>query len=182
MMVARSAINYNNFTDTPAASSIDQSSSIKWIHVADASLRIEAIISGQAIAAGGGEPIIMPTTTDMILQPTQTTMVQPPDTQNSRKGGRVAATEAFIIPIPHTVVVIRQETASSPFRPEPNESKDNRRIGILSQQFLRLTRRSISLSPPRGRLESYHDCCPTLRVLTECCGLAPHPVGHPVMC
>jgi hypothetical protein len=180
-MVSRSAINYNNFTDTPAASSVDQGSSIKWIHVADASLRIEAIISGQAIAAGGGEPIIIPTTN--IFQPTQTTMVQPPDAQNSRKGEKVAATEAFIIPVPHTVVVIRQERASSPFRPESNESSSGtRRIGRLSQQFFRRTRRSISLSPPRGQLERYHDCCPTLRVLTECCGLAPHPVGQPVMC
>ena len=109
---------------------------MRWIHVADASLRIEAILSGQAVA--------LPTS-DL----TRIVAVQPPsallsktDPPSPTSGGQTAFLPpplAFITPIPHTVVVLRSE-------PHPQHASRtrwwcasenrSRRLGRLSRQLM----------------------------------------------
>ena len=86
---------------------------ISWIHVANASLRIEAVLSGQAVLA---ENI------------TQTMAVQPPST-----GGGYDPVYAAITPIPHTVVVIKHGPAT---RLHVRGECRTRRAGRISRQFM----------------------------------------------
>ena len=177
---------YYNLSDLPVdvVTRNDNNTSIEWIHVADASLRIEAIISGQAVIMTNYQD-----TTDnsnmTATHLTQTVAVQPPPSP----GLRVHDNQT-IIPIPHTVVVIKQNPPRSPSlrstaaagtkcnnRPESR----SRRVGRLSRQFIggRCTQMSDE--------EEESSLCPyTMNVLTSCCGLYSQPspmrVGQPVLC
>jgi hypothetical protein len=113
---------YTNLSNSP-----DQSTTttpppaIKWIHVADASLRIEAIISGQAVVHPAENF-------------TQTVAVQPASDMCT------ALSDPAIIPIPHSIVVIKQETSyTTPQRNEfSRQKRENRshRAGRLSRQII----------------------------------------------
>jgi hypothetical protein len=86
----------------------DPSRAMEWVRVSDASMRIEAILSGQAVIVATSEP--------SAAQPV---------------AARVAETASYLTPIPHTVVVVRQR----PFTRRRTESRA-RRVGRISRQFI----------------------------------------------
>ena len=112
----------------------------KWIHVADASLRIEAIISGQAV--------VYPAESF-----TQTVAVQPASAVHT------ALSDPAIIPVPHSIVVIKQETSyTTPQRNEFGRQKRENR----SHRAGRLSRQIISGNRARQhdhRIYSLDNCC-----------------------
>ena len=117
---------------------------IKWIHVADASLRIEAILSGQAIAAS---PVALPTS-DL----TRIVTVQPP-----RAVSLSAYSDhppSFIMPIPHTVVVLRHGLLPKHGGSHSSPESRSRRLGRLSRQMMA----KYLLAPAASGDE---DCCPS---------------------
>ena len=120
---------------------------IKWIHVADASLRIEAILSGQAIAAG---PVALPTS-DL----TRIVTIQPPGTALSRSND---PPPSFIMPIPHTVVVLRHGLLPKPGCSRSSSENRSRRLGRLSRQMM------VKYLYTAPAVSDEEDCCPS------CCG------------
>jgi len=115
---------------------------MKWIHVADASLRIEAILSGQAFPAG---QVALPTS-DL----TRIVAIQPPSSANPSAPS--SPTPSFIIPIPHTVVVLRHELLPQASR-KASENR-SRRLGRLSRQLMA---KYLYHAPAVSNEE---DCCP----------------------
>jgi hypothetical protein len=115
---------------------------MKWIHVADASLRIEAILSGQAFPAS---QVALPTS-DL----TRIVAIQPPSSANPSAPS--SPTPSFIIPIPHTVVVLRHELLPQASR-KASENR-SRRLGRLSRQLMA----KYLYHPPA--ISGEEDCCP----------------------
>jgi len=86
----------------------DKPHAVEWFKVSDAAMRIEAILSGQAVVVAAGEPIAV-----------QPTSIHVPETHSN------------ITPIPHTVVVLKHlRTRKS--HPE----KRARRVGRISRQYM----------------------------------------------
>jgi hypothetical protein len=125
--------------------STDNNTNIRWIHVADASLRIEAILSGQAVLAD-----------------TQTVAVQPPSTASPPDYYYT------VVPVPHTVVVIKHDSAIS-IRPR-SESR-TRRAGRISRQFME---KYFTNDPEEDDCK----CCASLFSLHR----SPRFIGTPVLC
>ena len=112
-------INYYSLPDT-ANDNSNSATTIKWIHLTDASMRIEAIISGQAIMTNQHIP--------PMSNITQTVAVQPPSTP-----GITTLDDYHITPLPHTIVVIKHSTSAS-YR--STQERRSRRAGRLSRKFI----------------------------------------------
>jgi hypothetical protein len=189
------ATNYHSFTDTPRSPPTEKDTdsgssngSIKWIHVADASMRIEAILSGQAVAVcdqGCQTATIM--STDSL---TRIIAVQPASDRRGA-GSSFVCDQAMmrVVPVPHTVVVIKNDAPSSSRHPKRHENR-SRRIGRLLWQYI-IARRNTGPSPERwygdqadGRQSICtlpESCC----CLFPCCKAPPAAavrVGQPIMC
>jgi hypothetical protein len=115
-MKSRAYANLSNSSDQSTTTTPPPA--IKWIHVADASLRIEAIIIGQAVVHPAENF-------------TQTVAVQPASAVCT------ALSDPTIIPIPHSIVVIKQETSSqrNEFGRQRRENRSHR-AGRLSRQII----------------------------------------------
>ena len=108
---------------------------MRWIHVADASLRIEAILSGQAVAL----PTSDLTRIVAVQPPSALLSATEPPSPTSGQTAFLPPPLAFITPIPHTVVVLRSE-------PHPQHAgrtrwwcaseNRSRRLGRLSRQLM----------------------------------------------
>jgi hypothetical protein len=159
-------MNYNNLPDTEPPTCGSSKGNhinppIKWIHLTDSSMRIEAIISGQAIMTN--QPI--PSMSNL----TQTVAIQP----KSFNAPLTTCNEYYITsPLPHTIVVIKHiaSTSSSHLKQE-NRS---RRAGRLSQRFI---------SDYIANLPDDCECCTACPISLICCGFrSTHGANQPVMC
>jgi hypothetical protein len=162
-------MNYYNLSDTEPLADGKKSSKgdhynntpIKWIHLTDSSMRIEAIISGQAIMTN--QPI--PPMSNL----TQTVAIQP----KSLNANLTACNEYYITsPLPHTIVVIKHITSSSSSRYK--QEKRSRRAGRLSRRFI---------SDYITHLPDDDECCTACPIsLICCCFRSTHGANQPVMC
>ena len=87
----------------------EKSDTMEWLKVSDAGMRIEAVISGQAVVIATGEPV----------------PVQPVSM-------RIPVSHSNFTPIPHTVVVLKRHQSARKHCPE----KRARRVGRISRQFM----------------------------------------------
>ena len=159
-------MNYNNLPDTEPPTSGSSKGNhintpIEWIHLTDSSMRIEAIISGQAIMTN--QPI--PPMSNL----TQTVAIQP----KSLNANLTTCNEYYITsPLPHTIVVIKHITSSS--SSDYRQEKRSRRAGRLSRRFI---------SDYITRLPDDDECCTSCPINLICCGFrSTHDANQPVMC
>lgn len=158
-------INYNSLTDTAATTNDNSSTTIKWIHLTDSSMRIEAIISGQAIMTNQQIP--------SMSNLTQTVAVQPPSS------GSIVIDEYHITPLPHTIVVIKQVPLASH---RYTQERRSRRAGRLSRKFIS---NYIAHLPDDDECCCCCAACPTSLSFMCCRYRSTSPtrtVNQPIMC
>ena len=113
-------INYYSLSDTAPTDDRHINTTIKWIHLTDSSMRIEAIISGQAVMTNQHVPSMSNLTQSIAVQP-------------ASSSGPAVLDEYCITPLPHTIVVIKH--IKSPSSNYTNERR-SRRAGRLSRKFI----------------------------------------------